>query len=82
LLTYYNMEALLPFCGSTRLMVIDWQFPRRRMEKKIGKTGFVEQRSFWNIFRSFDRLWIGYLLVLQVHLHTLACDWGKFVEAR
>jgi callose synthase len=51
------------------------------MEKKIGKTGFVEQRSFWNIFRSFDRLWIGYLLVLQVHIRTLACDWGKFVEA-
>jgi hypothetical protein len=76
------MEALLPFCGLTRLVVIGWQFHRRRMEKKIGKTGFVEQRSFWNIFRSFDRLWIGYLLVLQVHIRTLASDWGKFVEAR
>jgi hypothetical protein len=33
---------------------------------KVGKTGFVEQRTFFNIFRSFDRLWIGYILVLQV----------------
>jgi hypothetical protein len=31
----------------------------------------VEQRSFWNIFRSFDRLWIGYLLVLQACVVTL-----------
>jgi len=34
-------------------------------KQKVGKTGFVEQRSFWNIFRSFDRLWIMYILFLQ-----------------
>ncbi|XP_010269904.1 PREDICTED: callose synthase 12-like [Nelumbo nucifera] len=33
--------------------------------KGVGKTGFVEQRSFWNIFRSFDRLWIMHILFLQ-----------------
>lgn len=33
--------------------------------ERIGKTGFVEQRSFWNIFRSFDRLWVGLILFLQ-----------------
>ncbi|KAG0567784.1 hypothetical protein M758_7G116000 [Ceratodon purpureus] len=38
---------------------------------KVGKTGFVEQRSFFNIFRSFDRLWIGYILVLQACIVTL-----------
>ena len=27
--------------------------------------GFLEQLSFWNIFRSFDRLWIMYILFLQ-----------------
>ncbi|KAK4783366.1 hypothetical protein SAY86_007740 [Trapa natans] len=31
----------------------------------VGKTGFVEQRTFWNIFRSFDRLWVGLILFLQ-----------------
>ncbi|KAG2399383.1 Callose synthase [Vigna angularis] len=33
---------------------------------RTGKTNFVETRSFWNIFRSFDRLWTFYLLVLQM----------------
>lgn len=31
----------------------------------MGKTGFVEQRSFWNLYRSFDRLWIMLILFLQ-----------------
>ncbi|EPS66162.1 hypothetical protein M569_08614, partial [Genlisea aurea] len=34
--------------------------------KKVGKTGFVEQRSFWNLFRSFDKLWIMLILFLQL----------------
>ncbi|KAG9131948.1 hypothetical protein Leryth_026849 [Lithospermum erythrorhizon] len=33
--------------------------------KKVGKTGFVEQRSFWNLFRSFDKLWIMLVLFMQ-----------------
>ncbi|KAG6385099.1 hypothetical protein SASPL_153925 [Salvia splendens] len=33
--------------------------------QKVGKTGFVEQRSFWNLFRSFDKLWILLFLFLQ-----------------
>ncbi|KAM7271427.1 hypothetical protein ACFE04_030641 [Oxalis oulophora] len=33
--------------------------------KRVGKTGFVEQRSFWNVFRSFDRLWVLLILFLQ-----------------
>ncbi|GLT29454.1 hypothetical protein SLA2020_043220 [Shorea laevis] len=32
---------------------------------RVGKTGFVEQRSFWNVFRSFDRLWVLLILFLQ-----------------
>lgn len=32
---------------------------------RVGKTGFVEQRSFWNLFRSFDRLWVMLVLFLQ-----------------
>ncbi|KAG7988114.1 hypothetical protein I3843_03G171400 [Carya illinoinensis] len=36
-----------------------------RRGKHVGKTGFVEQRSFWNLFRSFDRLWVMLLLFLQ-----------------
>ncbi|KAH7844947.1 hypothetical protein Vadar_033581 [Vaccinium darrowii] len=33
--------------------------------KHVGKTGFVEQRSFWNLFRSFDKLWIMLILFFQ-----------------
>ncbi|MED6173996.1 Callose synthase 12 [Stylosanthes scabra] len=33
--------------------------------KHVGKTGFVEQRSFLNLFRSFDRLWVMLILFLQ-----------------
>ncbi|GLJ16179.1 hypothetical protein SUGI_0270170 [Cryptomeria japonica] len=46
----------------------DWDFQRFKgiwQKEKVGKTGFVEQRSFWNIFRSFDRLWVMYILFLQ-----------------
>ncbi|KAK7272375.1 hypothetical protein RJT34_28919 [Clitoria ternatea] len=33
--------------------------------KGVGKTGFVERRSFWNLFRSFDRLWVMLILFFQ-----------------
>ncbi|XP_057986280.1 callose synthase 11-like [Hevea brasiliensis] len=33
--------------------------------RRIGKTGFVQQRSFWNVFRSFDKLWVLLILFLQ-----------------
>ncbi|GFZ06220.1 glucan synthase-like 1 [Actinidia rufa] len=34
-------------------------------DKRVGKTGFVEQRTFWNVFRSFDRVWVLLFLFLQ-----------------
>ncbi|XAR68019.1 1,3-beta-glucan synthase [Bertholletia excelsa] len=40
-------------------------FVTTRKGKHVGKTGFVEQRSFWNLFRSFDKLWILLILFLQ-----------------
>ncbi|KAK7369494.1 hypothetical protein VNO80_11533 [Phaseolus coccineus] len=35
---------------------------------QIGKSNFVETRSFWHLFRSFDRLWTFFILGLQVML--------------
>uniref|UniRef100_J3LBB7 1,3-beta-glucan synthase n=1 Tax=Oryza brachyantha TaxID=4533 RepID=J3LBB7_ORYBR len=35
-------------------------------QKWLGKTNFVEVRSFWHIFRSFDRMWTLLVLGLQV----------------
>ncbi|XVE81625.1 hypothetical protein DITRI_Ditri15bG0080000 [Diplodiscus trichospermus] len=37
--------------------------------KSKGKTGFVEQRTFWNVYRSFDRLWV--MLVLFLHVAVI-----------
>ncbi|KAL5762824.1 hypothetical protein ACOSP7_019088 [Xanthoceras sorbifolium] len=34
-------------------------------DRWIGKINFVEIRSFWHIFRSFDRMWSFYILCLQ-----------------
>ncbi|XP_042395925.1 callose synthase 3-like [Zingiber officinale] len=34
-------------------------------DRWIGKINFVEIRSFWHIFRSFDRMWIFFILCLQ-----------------
>ncbi|MCD7448465.1 Callose synthase 5 [Datura stramonium] len=36
-----------------------------RKPGKMGKSYFVETRSFWHIFRSYDRLWTFFLLALQ-----------------
>jgi len=32
----------------------------------VGKVNFVEIRTFWHLFRSFDRMWSFYILSLQV----------------
>ncbi|KAK2445017.1 callose synthase [Trifolium repens] len=44
------------------------QQPRKGVQPKstrTGKSNYVETRSFWNLFRSFDRLWTFYLMALQ-----------------
>ncbi|XP_012074237.1 putative callose synthase 8 isoform X2 [Jatropha curcas] len=40
--------------------------------KWLGKTNFVEIRSFWQIFRSFDRMWSFFILSLQAMI-IMAC---------
>ncbi|CAN1160950.1 Callose synthase 12 [Linum perenne] len=40
-------------------------FVTESRQKHVGKTGFVEQRSFLNLFRSFDRLFVMLILFLQ-----------------
>nr|XP_029122971.1 callose synthase 5 [Elaeis guineensis] len=38
---------------------------RKKSDKRTGKINFVETRTFWHIFRSFDRLWTFHILALQ-----------------
>eukprot|EP00249_Psilotum_nudum_P024934 c29326_g1_i1 orf=153-1502(+) len=53
------------------------------IKQKVGKTGFVERRSFWNIFHSFDHLWTGYILLLQAMIilawHGSGLPWKELV---
>ncbi|RHN75731.1 putative 1,3-beta-glucan synthase [Medicago truncatula] len=53
---------------------------------RVGKTGFVERRSFWNLFRSFDRLWVMLILFLQVAIivgwNDRAYPWRAVMEER
>ncbi|KAB2039918.1 hypothetical protein ES319_D02G044300v1 [Gossypium barbadense] len=41
------------------------------------KTGFVERRTFWNVYRSFDRLWVMLFLFLHIMV-ILALEEKKF----
>ncbi|KAK6925713.1 1,3-beta-glucan synthase subunit FKS1-like, domain-1 [Dillenia turbinata] len=39
--------------------------PATARDRWVGKMNFVEIRSFWHVFRSFDRLWSFFILCLQ-----------------
>ncbi|KAJ8504487.1 hypothetical protein OPV22_005373 [Ensete ventricosum] len=44
--------------------------------KSTGKSNFVETRTFWNIFRSFDRMWTFYVLALQAMIIMAWSDYS------
>ncbi|KAH6791371.1 glucan synthase-like 1 [Perilla frutescens var. frutescens] len=43
--------------------------------RRVGKTGFVEHRTLWNVFRSFHRLWV--LLILFFQAAAIAAWAGR-----
>ncbi|CAK9177254.1 unnamed protein product [Ilex paraguariensis] len=43
-------------------------------QKWLGKINFVEIRSFWQIFRSFDRMWSFFILSLQAMIIMASHD--------
>ncbi|CAL9224715.1 unnamed protein product [Arabidopsis halleri] len=58
--------------------------PDKREEKDIGdgcagKVNFVEIRTFWHLFRSFDRMWSFYILSLQA---MIIIAWNETRESR
>ncbi|KAI5072192.1 hypothetical protein GOP47_0012298 [Adiantum capillus-veneris] len=44
---------------------VQGRFVGNKRASWIGKTNFVEVRSFWHVFRSFDRMWSFFILALQ-----------------
>ncbi|KAM1315752.1 hypothetical protein ACFX10_019300 [Malus domestica] len=55
------------FFKSTRDLVQGRKGSRRK-SGSTGKSYFIETRTFWHIFRSFDRFWTFYVLALQALL--------------
>ncbi|XP_055960486.1 callose synthase 1-like isoform X2 [Mercurialis annua] len=55
------------FCPTIEEFQLDKDEEKRRVivDRWIGKVNFVEIRSFWHIFRSFDRMWSFFILCLQ-----------------
>ncbi|XP_065861638.1 putative callose synthase 8 isoform X1 [Euphorbia lathyris] len=51
-----------------------------RERRWLGKTNFVEIRSFWQIFRSFDRMWSFFILSLQAMIIMACHDLGSPLE--
>ncbi|KAF7836581.1 putative callose synthase 8 [Senna tora] len=43
----------------------------------LGKTNFVEIRSFWQLFRSFDRMWSFFIISLQATIIMACHDLGS-----
>ncbi|KAE8668879.1 hypothetical protein F3Y22_tig00112285pilonHSYRG00625 [Hibiscus syriacus] len=51
-----------------------------REPKWLGKTNFAEIRSFWQVFRSFDRMWSFFILSLQAMIIMACHDVGSPLE--
>ncbi|KAM7498543.1 hypothetical protein LguiA_022957 [Lonicera macranthoides] len=51
-----------------------------REQKWLGKTNFVEIRSFWHLFRSFDRMWHFLILSLQAMIIMASHDLASPLE--
>ncbi|GLU17718.1 hypothetical protein SLE2022_340740 [Rubroshorea leprosula] len=49
----------------------------KHQPKWLGKTNFVEIRSFWQIFRSFERMWSFFILSLQAMIIMACHDVGS-----
>ncbi|PIA43604.1 hypothetical protein AQUCO_01900181v1 [Aquilegia coerulea] len=69
------------FFKSTRELKSAKQGTRKKSES-TGKSYFVETRTFWHIFRSFDRLWTFYILALQIQRLVLYFICSKFSKKK
>lgn len=76
------LTQIIPFVLHLMLLIFQGRKAVQRKSGSTGKSNFVEMRSFWHLFRSFDRLWTFYILALQVSsssrnskLLILLCVW-------
>ncbi|KAL3572626.1 hypothetical protein D5086_026530 [Populus alba] len=75
------------FCGlsciSSKYFLLKFlcflQRPNQSTGKRKPKTNFVEVRTFWHLFRSFDRMWIFFILALQAMIIVAWSPSGSIV---
>ncbi|KAL3500760.1 hypothetical protein ACH5RR_039853, partial [Cinchona calisaya] len=53
------------FCQPVKQLRFEKEGDNKTRDQWVGKVNFVEIRSFWHIFRSFDRMWSFFILCLQ-----------------
>lgn len=79
LLHFFFMTSIVHYCGeflkhSSEVMYL--QGPNTVIPgKRKPKTNFVEVRTFWHLFRSFDRMWIFFIMAFQVN-SKWGCELG------
>ncbi|KAB2092518.1 hypothetical protein ES319_A02G036600v1 [Gossypium barbadense] len=54
------------FWSKSCFYTLNWPLDFNSKFTSERKTGFVERRTFWNVYRSFDRLWVMLFLFLHV----------------
>ncbi|KAK4275935.1 hypothetical protein QN277_018945 [Acacia crassicarpa] len=59
-----------PMCDTREFFLVPREQPLLNKDEEkggpwMGKVNFVEIRTFWHVFRSFDRMWSFYILCLQ-----------------
>ncbi|PPD72666.1 hypothetical protein GOBAR_DD30439 [Gossypium barbadense] len=54
------------FWSKSCFHTLNWPLDFNNKFTSERKTGFVERRTFWNVYRSFDRLWVMLFLFLHV----------------
>ncbi|KAL5719463.1 Callose synthase 3 [Ranunculus cassubicifolius] len=64
------------FCKPKSQLLVDKNGENRpaSRDRWVGKINFVEIRSFWHVFRSFDRMWSFFILALQA---MIILGWNK-----
>jgi len=67
LVCFKTLHSYISHVIFSSLQVLSEEQPKPT-SRWLGKTNFVETRSFWQIFRSFDRMWSFFVLSLQVLL--------------
>ncbi|XP_027342248.1 callose synthase 2-like [Abrus precatorius] len=67
----------VPFPRGQRPLNKDEENRSYAADRWSGKTNFVEIRTFWHVFRSFDRMWSFYILCLQAMIIIAWNDSGQ-----